>query len=100
MNKAKLLAPRNTAREVMSESDAERMLQSGSWVIATIPKKRSAGAKRQSDYWQRRLEAGYRKLQVILPDHVFHELHARLHAGETLALMLERLLSESDPNSD
>lgn len=100
MKKAKLLAPRNSAREILSESDAERMLQSGSWVLAVIPKKATAGAKRQSDYWRRRLEAGYKKLQVLLPERVFNSLQAKRRDGETLAGMLERLLSESDSDSD
>lgn len=100
MKKAKLLAPRNMAREILSESDAERMLQSGSWVIASIPKKRTAGARNQANFFRRRLDAGYRKLQVLLPNHVFNSLQAKRRDGETLASLLERLLFESDSNSD
>lgn len=95
MKKAKLLAPRNMAREILSDTDAQRMLDSGSWVIATIPRKRSAGAKRQEAYMRRRLETGYRILHTLLPDHVFAELRARLHEGESLAELVERLLAES-----
>lgn len=95
MKKAKLLAPRNAAREVLSDTDAQRMLDSGSWVIATIPRKRTAGARNQQNYMRRKLDAGHRMLHTLLPDHVFNELHARLHAGESMASLLERLLSES-----
>ena len=96
MKKAKLLAPRNMAREVLSDTDAQRMLDSGSWVIATIPKKRSTGARNQENYVRRKLEAGYRKLHVLLPEHVYRELYARLHDDEAISSLLERLLSASD----
>lgn len=100
MKKATLLAPRNAAREMLSEVDIQRLLDSGSWVIATIPKKPTAGAINQRNYFQRRLEAGFRKFQVLLPEHVFNALHGRRHKGETVAEMLERLLAESDTDNE
>lgn len=99
--KAKLLAPRNAAREIMSETDAQRMLDSGSWVIATIPKKRSARAINQQNYMRRRLEAGYRKLEILLPEHIHNILHSRLREGETYAELVTRIiLLTSDDNSE
>jgi hypothetical protein len=95
-----LLAPRNAAREILSDSDAERMLSSGSWVIAKIPKKQSAGARNQKNYMRRRLEAGYRKLEVLLPAHVYRALHVRQQDGESMAMVVERLLAESSVDND
>ena len=95
MKKAKLLAPRNSAREILSDSDAQRMLDSGSWVIATIPKKRSAGARNQENYMRRKLDAGFKKLEILLPEHVYNSLRARRQEGEPMAMVVERLLIES-----
>lgn len=100
MKKATLLAPRNAAREILSEPDAQRMLDSGSWVVATIPKKQSSGARNQANYMRRRLEAGYRKLEVLLPEHVYSALHERRHDGESMAMVVERLLAESSDDID
>ncbi|MGQ7959893.1 hypothetical protein ACUTAF_19610 [Pseudomonas sp. SP16.1] len=99
MKKATLLAPRNSAREILSDSDAQRMLDSGSWVIATVPKKPTAGAVNQRNYMRRRLEDGYRKLEVLLPEHVHGALYARRLEGESLAELLERLLAETPDDS-
>ena len=98
MKKGKFLAPRNAAREILSDSDAQRMLDSGSWVIATIPKKPTRHSIAQKEFEQRRREAGFRKLQVLLPEHVFGALNSRRQEGESMAMLLERLISESDIN--
>lgn len=101
MKKAKLLAPRNMAREVLSDTDAQRMLDSGSWVLATIPKKRSARAINQQNYMRRRREAGYRKLEILLPEYAHDILHSMQRDGETMAELVERLiLLSSDDNSE
>lgn len=92
MKKARLLAPRNMAREILSDTDAQRMLDSGSWVLAAIPKKQSAVAKRQREFWRRREAAGYKKLLLILPGHVVDELHVLQREGETMAELVERLM--------
>jgi len=100
MKKPTLLAPRNSAREILSDTDAERMLQSGSWVIATIPKKRTARAKTQQAYMRRRLAAGYKKLEFLVPEHVYHALQSRQRDGESLAELLERLISLTSDDND
>lgn len=100
MKKARLLAPRNMAREILSDVDAQRMLDSGSWVIATIPKKPTAGARNQRNYMRRRLAAGFRKLEILIPERVYAALHARRQEGESMASLLERLLAESSGDND
>lgn len=99
MKKGQLLAPRNMAREILSEADAERMLQSGSWIIATIPKKTTPAMARQRKFRRNRITAGYRRFEVLLPEHVHSALHALRREGETVAKMVERLIGLSG-NSD
>ena len=100
MKKPTLLAPRNSAREILSDTDAERMLASGSWVIATVPKKRTAHAKTQQAYMRRRLAAGYKKLELLLPEPVFDSLQAKRREGESMAELLERLISLTSDDND
>lgn len=102
MKKATLLAPRNMAREILSEVDAQRMLDSGSWVLAVIPKKTTPAMKRQRKFRRNRIAAGYRRFEVLLPEHVHNALHALRREGETVAKMVERLIGLSgntDENS-
>lgn len=99
MKKATLLAPRNAAREILSDSDAERMLSSGSWVIAKIPKSVTPNAKRQRKFKRQRAEAGFKRLEVLLAAQVFNSLQARLQKGESLAALIKRLLELPD-NAD
>lgn len=103
MKKPKLLAPRNSAREITSEVDAERMLASGSWVLAVVPRKPSPATKSQRKFRRNRIQAGYRRFDVLLPEHVFNALHAQRREGETFAQMVERLIRLSgdiDENSE
>lgn len=100
MKKARLLAPRMATREMMDGPDLERMLDSGSWVIATVPKKPTAHAISQRRYWSRRHEAGYKRLSLLLPEHVYEAFYSQCRDGETLALLLERLLNESVTDND
>lgn len=100
MKKATLLAPRNAAREILSEADAQRMLDSGSWVIATIPKKPTAGARNQRAYMQRRLAAGFKKLETLLPERVYDALAAMRREGESTAELIARLIESSDDNDE
>ena len=96
MKKATLLAPRNSAREILSDTDAQRMLDSGSWVIATVPKRPTAGAINQRKFKRRRAEAGYRRLDIMLTKQVFNALQARRQSGESLAALIKRLLELPD----
>ncbi|UVJ44992.1 hypothetical protein NVV94_05260 [Pseudomonas sp. LS1212] len=100
MKKGQLLAPRNMTREVLSDADVANLLASGSWVLATIPKKPSAHVINQRNFFRRRLEAGYREFKVLLAEPIFNELRARLLEGETFAELVERLLTESTPDND
>lgn len=94
--KPKLIAPRMTVREMVEGPDLERMLASGSWYLATKPKKPSRHLIAQNEYMQRRIAAGYKNLKVLLPEPVFNELRLRLREGETFAELVERLLSIPD----
>ncbi|MNZ10246.1 hypothetical protein D3C78_270860 [compost metagenome] len=100
MKKPTLLAPRNQAREITSEVDAQRMMESGSYVECTIPKKPSKALIAQRALDQRKREAGLRILHVALPPAVLDAIHARLREGETMARLIERLISESDTNEN
>lgn len=80
--------------------DMDRMLNSGSWLIATELKKPTRHSVTQKEFEQRRREAGYRKLQVLLPEPIFNKLRGRCRGDETLALLLERLLAETDSDQN
>lgn len=92
MKKPVLIAPRSACREMQPGPDVDRYLDSGSYVQASLPKKQSAVAKRQREFWRRREAAGYKKLLLILPGHVVDELRALQREGETMAELVERLL--------
>ncbi|WP_141232995.1 hypothetical protein [Pseudomonas sp. Irchel 3A7] len=94
--KSKLVVPRNQAREMVPGPDLDRMLNSGSYLLATVPNKPTAHCIAQKEYMQRRLDAGFKKLQVLLPEPIFNKLRERCRDGESMAELLERLLSASD----
>ncbi|WP_150105102.1 hypothetical protein [Pseudogulbenkiania ferrooxidans] len=93
MKKPLLIAPRNTAREVLPGPDAERLLASGSWVPVVLPKPRYRSAKTVEAFRQRRREQGFKAIHVLLPEGVYKALHDQRQKGETLAGVIERLLS-------
>ena len=98
--KSKLLAPRAACREMMPNADTERMVESGSWVYAVVPKKRTTHNKQQCAYYKRRLDAGFVKLSFLAPRELRDELQSRLLPGETMAQLLERLLSGLDSRNN
>lgn len=88
-----LIAPRNACKELMPGPDLQRYLDSGSYVRASLPlAKVKDVTKRQREFQRRRREAGYQKLQILLPGHVAEALHALQGEGETMAQLVERLL--------
>jgi hypothetical protein len=93
--KSILLTPRASVREVLSPLDAERMLRSGSWMKAVVPKPVSAGAKRQRAFLDRRRQAGFHRLDIYLPPRVFAALLSRRKPGESMASLIERLISST-----
>jgi hypothetical protein len=95
MKKGQLLAPRNTAREILSDVDAQRMLDSGSWVYAVLPKKSTPAMKAQRKFRRNRIAAGYRRFEVLLPERVHNALHALQREDETFAQLVERLIGLS-----
>lgn len=93
MKKPVLIAPRSACREMQPSPDLDRYLDSGSYVRANLPPaKVNDVAKRQRAFQRRRQEAGYKPFQVLLPGHVYDELHALQCEGETMAELVERLL--------
>lgn len=97
--KTKLLVPAMYAREMIDGPDLDRYLASGSYLIGTRPKKPSAVLERQRKFQRRRAEAGYKILRVLLPGYVFNALHAELKDGETIAELVERLISNTTDKS-
>lgn len=93
MKKPKYVAPRMYVREMLDGPDLERMLASGSHVLAVLPKKPSDVALRQREFVRRREAAGYKHFHVLLPAHVYSLLLSCLREGETQAELVERLLS-------
>lgn len=96
MKKPTYIAPRMYVREMVDGPDLERMLESGSYMIATVPKKPTDVTKRQRQFRNRRLEAGYRRFEVLLPAHIYELLHLLRHDGETMASLIARLASGND----
>jgi len=96
MKKPTLLVPRQNVREILSPDDAARMLASGSWVVAVLPKPRRCSTRKVAAFRQRLKEKGYRQLHVMLSGEVIDALHAQKRDGETLAEVIERLLSYAD----
>lgn len=99
MKKGQLIAPRNVAREVLPGVDMQRLLDSGSWVIVNLPKKPTRHSIAQRDYMQRRFAAGYKKLEILLPEHVYSFLQSRLRDGESMAELVERLILSTGDNN-
>lgn len=100
MKKPILIAPRSVTREILPGADAERMLASGSWVLATLPKPVSSGAQRQRKYRHHRAEEGCKRLDVLLSERIFNALQAKRRKGESLAAMIERLLGSPDDSDE
>ena len=96
MQEIKLVVAKVHVREMIEGQDLKNMLASGSYLLATVPKKPSPHVIAQRDYIRRQLAAGYRKFHCLLPGTVFNELRLRLRAGETFAELVERLLSIPD----
>lgn len=75
--------------------DSEAALASslaGGWKIVTEPKPPTTpAAERQKLYRQRRQQAGFRRLNVLLPVEAHEAILAVQRSGETLADTLERL---------
>ena len=92
MKKPKLLVPAMYAREMIDSPDLDRLLASGSYVVATRPKKPTDVTKRQRLFRQRRLAAGYRSLGVLLEEDIYSALLAARKDGESLAALIKRLL--------
>jgi hypothetical protein len=99
VKKPKYVAPRMYVREMVDGPDLDRMLASGSHVLAVLPKKPSAHCIAQKEYLQRRFAAGYKKLEILLPEHFYSFLQSRLRDGESMASLLERLILSSGDNS-
>ncbi len=100
MKKPKYIAPRMYVREMVDGPDLDRMLESGSYLVASMPKKPTRHSVAQKEYMQRRFAAGYKSLNVLLPEPVFNQMRAMLQEGETFAELLERLMfSFSDNDS-
>jgi hypothetical protein len=97
--KTVLLVPAMYAREMIPGADTEAKLASGSYILGVRPKKPSAHCIAQRDYLRRRLEAGYKKLELLLPERIFNELQSRLQKGETLAELVERLILSTGDNN-
>lgn len=100
MQKAILIVPAKFAREMVPNADTDQKLASGSYLLATVPKKPTAHAIAQRNYLRRRFVAGYKKLEILLPEHVYSLLQSRLREGESMASLLERLLVESSDDND
>lgn len=96
MQKTILLVPAMYAKEMVPNADTEQRLKSGSYLIAVKPKKPSAHLIAQKEYLQRKREAGFKKMEVQLPAHVYALLLSGLREGESMASLLERLISNVD----
>lgn len=96
MKKAKLIAPRQFTREMVPGPDLDRLLNSGSWVVVAVPKSRHRGTQKVAAFRQRKKEDGFRYLHVLLSGESINKLHAQKRGGETLADVIERLLSYTD----
>ncbi|MBI3146554.1 MAG: hypothetical protein HYZ18_15135 [Pseudogulbenkiania sp.] len=99
MKKPILIAPRNAAREMTPGPDTERLLASGSWVTVVKSKPHTRHTKNTEAFRQRKREQGFRPIYVFLPGTVFEELHAQQRKGESIAELIERLLSPSSNES-
>jgi len=91
MGKPILIAPRNMAREV-TEQDAARLLAGGSWCAVTEVRRPTAGQRRQARLRERRKAAGMRGMLLWFRPEVHALLHASKRKGESVAVLIERLL--------
>lgn len=98
MKKPKLLVPAMYAREMIDSPDLDRLLASGSYLVATRPKKLTANAIAQREFKRQRGEAGFKRLDVLLSEQVYSLLLSVLREGETQAELIERLLNLPDNN--
>lgn len=84
------------ARSVLMNADIKHGLATGRLLLAIKPKKPTRHSVTQKEFEQRRRDAGYRDLHVLLAEPIFNKLRSRQLAGESMAELLERLLSETD----
>lgn len=95
--KVMLIAPRNMVREMTSEADVERLLQSGSWCRVAGTKPISKGAAWQRQFRARNRLLGFKWFTVWLPPETFAALVAVKRQDEDFAELIKRLLEL--PNS-
>lgn len=96
MQKTILLVPTKFAMEMLPNADTEQKLASGSYLIATKPKKLTANAIAQREFKRRRSDAGFKKLDILLEEQIYNALLARRRDGETLAEIIKRLINLPD----
>lgn len=92
MKPVRLAHPYHT-RELTNEAELSRLQAAGWLVLPEPPKPTKPGTRRQRAFLKRRQQAGFRRLDVQLPREVFNDLRARQQQGESLAQLIERLLS-------
>lgn len=93
MKKPILLVPRNAAREMLPGPDTERLLASGSWLVASKPKPQTDDARRMDSWRERRKAEGCRQIYLRVPGSVYEAAKAVQRDGETLAQLFARLVS-------
>lgn len=96
MKKPVLVAPRNSAREMLPGDDLDRLLASGSYVEVKPVKSRSPNAGKSRAFKARKRAEGCIELNLFLPAHVHAALRRKLHRGESMADCIARLLGVSD----
>lgn len=94
MRKPIKLAPRTAVREMQPNADVDRLLMNG-WVRVADTKPRTRHTKNTEAFRQRKRDEGFHPIYVFLPGPVFEELHAQKQKGESIAELIERLLSLS-----
>ncbi|OPK06782.1 hypothetical protein [Pseudomonas sp. VI4.1] len=80
-------------RGMVMNQDVTNGLESGRFYLAIKVKKPTAKTKSMRQFRNRRLEAGYRRFEVLLPAHIYDALYSLRREGETFIKMFERLLS-------
>jgi hypothetical protein len=96
--KSVLIVPAKYATEMFMNADVEQKLASGSYLIATRPKKPTANTLAQRAFKRRRGEAGFKKLEALLDQQIYNALQARRQDSETIAGLIERLINLPDNN--
>lgn len=96
MKRPVLVAPRNSAREMLPGDDLDRLLASGSYCEVMPVKSRSSNAGKSRAFKARKRAEGCVELNLFLPAHVHHALRRELHPGESMASCIARLLGVSD----